>query len=90
MNKISQIDSVKDRLSKNILADGLDPIMDLKKSQGSYIVDERSGERYLDMFSMYASGAIGYNHPKLLSRKDEILEVAMLKPTLSDVYNKQR
>ena len=88
MNKISQIDSVKDRLSKNILADGLDPIMDLKNSQGSYIVDERSGEKYLDMFSMYASGAIGYNHPKLLSRKDEILEVAMLKPTLSDVYNK--
>jgi len=82
------MNDVRNRLSKNILADGLDPIMDLEKSKGSYIVDERTGDKYLDMFSMYASGAIGYNHPELVKRKNEILEVALHKPTLSDVYNK--
>ena len=81
-------DNIRNRLSRNILADGLDPIMDLNKSFGSYIVDERNGDEYLDMFSMYASGAIGYNHPKLLSRKHELLDASLIKPTLSDVYNR--
>ena len=53
--------NVKKVLSKNILADGFDPIIDLKKSHDSWLVDERDGSEYLDMFSMYASGAIGYN-----------------------------
>ena len=42
--------NVRQILSKNILADGFQPIMDLDKSEGSYIVDESTGEKYLDMF----------------------------------------
>ena len=78
---------VRSILSKNILADGFDPIMDLNKSSGSYIVDEVSGDSYLDMFSMFASGAVGYNHPKIVENKDLLAEVALIKPTLSDLYN---
>ncbi|MAJ45358.1 MAG: L-lysine 6-transaminase [Candidatus Marinimicrobia bacterium] len=78
---------VKNILSKNILADGFDIIMDLDKSQGSWVVDERDGSKHLDMFTMYASASIGYNHPKIHSMKDELFKASIHKPTLSDLYN---
>ena len=78
---------VREILSKNILADGFSPIMDLEKSKGSYIVDQVNGDSYLDMFSMFASGAIGYNHPNILKNKDLLATVSTVKPTLSDLYN---
>ena len=78
---------VRSVLSKNILADGFDPIMDLDRSMGSYIVDEVSGDSYLDMFSMFASGSVGYNHPKIIENKSLLADVSVIKPTLSDLYN---
>jgi len=78
---------VREVLSKNILADGFEPIIDLKKSHGSYLVDQRNGDEYLDMFSMYASGAVGYNHPYILKHKDILGDIAINKTTLSDIYN---
>ena len=41
------------------------------------------------MFSMYASGAIGYNNPAILEQKDKLMEVSLFKPTLSDIYSTQ-
>ena len=79
--------NVRDVLSKNILADGFDPIMDLEKSHGSWLVDGATGKEYLDMFSMFASGSVGYNHPTILSNIDLLSKSALFKPTLSDVYN---
>jgi len=79
--------NVRNVLNKNLLADGFDPIMDLDKSHGSWIVDERDGKEYLDMFSMFASGAVGYNHSKIHVIKDKLAKAAIHKPTLSDVYN---
>ena len=61
----TQTMSVHDRLSKHILADGYPLVMDVEKSHGSYIVNE-NGDEYLDMFSMFGSGSIGYNHPHLV------------------------
>ena len=78
---------VKDILGKNILADGFDPIIDLDKSHGSWIVDQRTGEKFLDMFSMYASGAVGYNHPYILENQELLGKLAINKTTLSDIYN---
>jgi len=80
---------VKKILSKNILADGFDPILDLDKSYESWIVDKRDGKEYLDMFSMYASGCIGYNHPMILKNRDLLAQVSLFKPTLSDMYTTQ-
>jgi L-lysine 6-transaminase len=80
-------EKVREILGRNILADGFEPIMDLNKSHGSWLVDERNGDKYLDMFSMFASGAVGYNHPKILAVKDKIALAGINKPTLSDVYN---
>ena len=61
--------------------------MDLKNSHGSWIVDGRDGKEYLDMFSMYASGSVGYNHPRILNIQDSLGSAAIHKPTLSDIYN---
>ena len=80
---------VHNTLGKHILADGYPIVMDLEKSRGARIFDERTGREYLDMFSMFASIAIGYNHPKILERKQELIDVIVTKPALSDVYCKQ-
>ncbi|MBC21643.1 MAG: L-lysine 6-transaminase [Candidatus Marinimicrobia bacterium] len=77
---------VRELLDRNILADGFEPILDLKESHDSWIVDKRNGEKFLDMFSMYASGCIGYNHQNILKNKDLLANVSLFKPTLSDIY----
>ena len=78
---------VKKILGKNILADGFDPIIDLDNSHGSWLVDHRDGKEYLDMFSMYASGAVGYNHPYIVKHQDILGKLSINKTTLSDIYN---
>ena len=80
-------EKVREVLGRNILADGFDMIQDLDKSHGSWIVDGRNGKEYIDMFSMFASGAIGYNHPRLVENQEMLGRVALSKPTLSDIYN---
>jgi L-lysine 6-transaminase len=61
--------------------------MDLEKSHGSWLVDGRDGSEYLDMFSMFASGAVGYNHPTIVAQRERLAISSQNKPTLSDVYN---
>ena len=77
---------VRKILDRNILADGFEPILDLKNSHDSWIVDQRDGSEYLDMFSMYASGCIGYNHERIIANKELLTKVSLFKPTLSDIY----
>tara|TARA_Y100001970_G_scaffold41940_1_gene52139 strand:- start:40622 stop:41938 length:1317 start_codon:yes stop_codon:yes gene_type:complete len=77
---------VRESLARNILADGFEPILDLEKSHDSWIVDKRDGTEFLDMFSMYASGCIGYNHPRILENRELLATVSLFKPTLSDIY----
>ena len=78
--------SIRETLSKNILADGFEPILDLDKSHESWIVDKVTGDEYLDMFTMYASGSIGYNNKHILDNRDVLTKAALFKPTLSDMY----
>ncbi|WP_180269082.1 L-lysine 6-transaminase [Sphingobacterium sp. 1.A.5] len=73
------------RLAKHILADGLPVVMDLDKSHGSYIVDI-DGKEYLDMFSMFASSPVGYNHPYILANEKQLEKVSINKLALSDIY----
>lgn len=73
------------RLSKHILADGLPVVIDLERSLGSYLVDN-NGDRFLDMFSMFASSPVGYNHPYILQNQSQLTKVALNKLALSDVY----
>ena len=86
MSKVNPID-VRKVLSRNILADGFEPIIDLEKSHGSWLVDQRNGYEYLDLFTMYASGSIGFNHPDIIKNKEQLLKASLFKPTLSDIYS---
>jgi L-lysine 6-transaminase len=80
---------VHETLGKHILADGMDPVIDLKSSHGSWMVDKRDGREYLDLFSMFASLSVGYNHPHILKNRDRLTEAALNKPTNSDIYSTQ-
>ena len=79
-------ENVKKSLSRHLLTEGFDMILDLDRSEGSWFVDQRNGDRYLDFFSMYASMAVGYNHPILLAARDELGRLAVNKPSNSDIY----
>ncbi|NUN70219.1 MAG: L-lysine 6-transaminase [Bacteroidetes bacterium] len=76
-------------LSRHMLADGFDMVIDLKKSQGAYIYDSRYGKRFLDFFSFFGSSALGMNHPKLTTPEfmEKLAYVAVNKPSNSDVYS---
>lgn len=57
-------DRVHEVLARSILVDGFDFVLDLDRSTGSYLYDARDGRRYLDMFTFFASSALGMNHPR--------------------------
>ena len=85
-----QPNDVRETLARSILADGLDFVLDIDRSSGSYLVDARTGERYLDMFTFFASSALGMNHPALADDEDfraELAQAAINKPSNSDVYS---
>jgi L-lysine 6-transaminase len=81
---------VHDVLRRNMLVDGFDLVLDLEASSGSQLVDARDGTSYLDLFTFFASSALGMNHPALAHDpvfRDELLTAAMNKPSNSDVYS---
>ncbi|MDD8018251.1 MAG: L-lysine 6-transaminase [Bacteroidota bacterium] len=84
-----QPSEVHKTLSKHMLADGFDMVIDLKKSKGSYIYDSRYGKKFLDFFSFFGSSALGMNHPKLATPEfmEKLAYVALNKPSNSDVYS---
>jgi L-lysine 6-transaminase len=76
-------------LAQHLLVDGLPLVLDLKASQGSWLIDQATGERYLDMFTFFASSSLGMNHPALAEDDEfraDLLEAALNKPSNSDVY----
>ncbi len=75
-------------LSRHMLADGYEVVMDLTKSKGSWLFDARRGRAVLDFFTNFASCPIGYNHPRLDNPefRDRIATAAINKPANSDIY----
>ncbi|PRX98811.1 L-lysine 6-transaminase [Allonocardiopsis opalescens] len=83
---------VLDVLGRHMLVDGFRLVLDLAKSQGSWLVDAHDGRRYLDLYSFFASAPLGLN-PKGLADDPafmaELAGVAANKPANSDVYTTQ-
>ena len=79
--------NVHSMIGKHMLADGMEQVIDLNKSHGSWLVDARDGKEYLDLFSMFASMPIGYNHPLLLENKERLIAPTLNKITNSDIYS---
>lgn len=80
--------TVHESLSKYMLVDGFDLVIDLEKSKGSKIVDSRHNRELLDMFSFFASNPVGMNHPRLLepSFLETLTKASIHKPSNSDIY----
>jgi L-lysine 6-transaminase len=82
---------VVSRLADHILVDGFHVVVDLKRSQGSYMVDARNGKRYLDMYTYFATLPIGHNHPKMHDKRflSDLQAAAIENPANSDVYTEE-
>ena len=81
-------DAVHDTLRKYQLVDGYPLVLDLKRSEGVWMVDGATGKRYLDAFSFFASWPMGYNHPMLVDPEfqTELARAATTKVANSDIY----
>ena len=79
---------VHETIAAHMLADGFDLVLDLDASCGSTLVDARDGTAYLDLFTFFASSALGMNHPALTEAeaRAELGAVAVNKVSNSDIY----
>lgn len=85
-------EAVQPLLSQFMLADGLDLILDMEKSEGMYVFDSKYQRKLLDFFTCFASIPLGYNHPKMLKDenfKHHLLLAALTNPSNSEVYTQQ-
>ncbi len=85
--KVSAVDVLAE-LKKYMLVDGYDFVLDLDNSKGANFIEARTGKRYLDFFTCFASMPIGMNHPKLLDEgfRKYINRAATNKVSNSDIY----
>ncbi len=78
--------NVRAVLGRHTLTDGFETIIDLEKSHGSWIVDAVTGKEFLDVYAMFSSMTVGYNHPTIVAHRERLARAAVNKPTLSDMY----
>jgi L-lysine 6-transaminase len=76
-------------LEKHVLMDGFKIVIDLEKSRGSYLYDEATGRRLIDLYGFFGSLTIGFNHPYFdePAVKENLLRAAKFKVANSDVYS---
>src|SRR5262245_16085973 len=82
-------DQVHEVLGQHVLADGFKLVYDTRASRGSWVVDARSGEKYLDLYTFFASAPLGSNPRGLADDPDfmaVLAEVAVNKPANPDMY----
>ena len=82
-------DQVHEVLGQHVLADGFKLVYDTRASRGSWLVDARSGEKYLDLYTFFASAPLGSNPRGLADDPDfmaVLAEAAANKPANPDMY----
>ena len=80
--------NVVEELGKYMLADGFNFVLDLEKSFGPSLIEARTGKKYLDFFTCFASMPIGFNHPKVKEESflNYLTMASLNKPSNSDIY----
>ena len=81
--------NVLDVLKPHVLVCDDALVVDLERSEGSYVVDAKTGKRYLDCFTQYASQPLGWNHPRLLAAGDAMKAAVYHKVANPDVLTTQ-
>jgi len=92
MSKPISPNNVRQTLQKHLITDGLDMVLDLKKSKGLYLHDSAHNIKYLDFFTFFASNPLGMNHDRLAGDPEFVAklgQVAINKPSNSDVYTEE-
>ncbi|MFI7412915.1 L-lysine 6-transaminase [Streptomyces sp. NPDC049627] len=82
-------DEVHERLARHVLTDGFKLVLDPLASQGSWIVDARTGDRFLDLYSFFASAPLGLNARGIVDDPEfmtVLAQVAANKPANPDIY----
>lgn len=74
------------RLARHLLVDGYRLVLDLDRSQGSWLVDARDGRRYLDFYTFFASAPLGVNPPFDPDLAHLLGRIARNKPANPDMY----
>jgi L-lysine 6-transaminase len=71
-----------------MLADGLDLVVDLKKSHGARLHDSLRGRELIDLFTSFSTMPLGFNHPGLTDPEfaARLLRAAVNKVSNADLY----
>ncbi|MFF4361497.1 L-lysine 6-transaminase [Streptomyces sp. NPDC001604] len=80
---------VHERLGRHVLTDGFKLVLDPLASRGSWIVDARTSEKFLDLYSFFASAPLGLNAPGIVGDPEFmtlLAQVAANKPANPDMY----
>ena len=83
-------DQVHARLADHLLTDGLELVLDVERSHGSWLVDARDGSEHLDLYTYFASSPLGANPPGLADDPEFMAllgGVAASKPANPDIYS---
>lgn len=81
---------VHEVLGRHLLTDGFKLVFDTVKSSGSWLVDARTGQSYLDLYTFFASAPLGSNPAGVVDDpqfQDLLAEIASNKPANSDIYS---
>ena len=76
-------------LGRHVLDDGYKLVYDTRASHGSWIVDARSGEEYLELYTFFASAPLGSNPHGLVDDPEfmaVLAEAAANKPANPDMF----
>ena len=75
-------------LNRYQLVDGYSIVVDLEQSQGVWIHDSATGNKYLDAFTCFASWPLGFNHPDFMEGEicQKMLNASRNKIANSDLY----
>jgi len=80
---------VHEVLGRHLLTDGFKLVFDTAKSRDSWLVDARTGESYLDLYTFFASAPLGSNPSGIVDDPEFqalLAEVGSNKPANSDIY----
>ncbi|MBG84363.1 MAG: L-lysine 6-transaminase [Phycisphaerae bacterium] len=80
---------VLEELARHQLVDGYPMVVDLERSEGVWIHDAASGNRYMDAFTCFASMPLGFNHPGMNDSGflDTLRRAALCNVSNADIYS---